>query len=93
MNCFMATSRPASPLLDVSKSSMINPANHQGIATVLREMTLQAKVGVANLQHLCIRAAMDIMTGGTPFSHGLMLENIGSGLRRVTLRTGSACWG
>ena len=90
MNRLVASRRPASSLLDVSESCVVDSPDHQCIATVFREVALQTKVGVANLQHLRIGAAVHVMTGGTPVPHGFMLEDIRACLSRMALSASPA---
>ena len=90
MNRLVASRRPASPLLNVSKSCMIDPADHQRIAAVFGEVALEAKVGVADLQHLRVRAAVHVMTGGTPVPHGFVFKDIRAGLSGMALSASPA---
>lgn len=88
MNRFMASGRPAATLLNESKARVVDSADHDRIAALLSEMTLQTEVCVTDLQHLVVHTAMGIMAGRTSIPHGLMLKGIRARLGRMALRTG-----
>jgi hypothetical protein len=86
----MAAGGPAGALLDKLVTGMINASDLQAIVHDFRKVTLEAEVGIADLQHLVVRATVCVVAGRTAVPHGFMLEDIRSSLSRMAGSTGSA---
>jgi len=87
MDCFVATGRPACPLLQEARVIDIRD-NNLTAAALLLEMAFQTKRLVAFRQHPLINRPMGRMAGHTPFTERLVLEDKRTPLRRVTLEAG-----
>ena len=86
----MTSGSPTGSLLDISESSVIDSANHQGIGPVFGEVALQTQVRVADFQHLVVGTPVHIMTSDTSFPHGLVFESVRSGFSWMTFGTRAA---
>ena len=89
VNRLMAAGCPTGTLLNKPESGVVDPADHEGIRTLLGEMALHAEVRIADLQQLVVHAAMRIVTNCAAFTHGFVFEDKGTGLGRMARHAGS----
>src|SRR5213075_2309991 len=88
VNGFVATGRPARPLLQ-STGVIAVPDENLAVAGLLLEMAFQTQVRAALREHFLIHRAVRRMAGDATFAHRFMLKNKRPALRGVTLQTGS----
>src|ERR1039457_708015 len=73
--------RPTGALLQSHR--VVGTPDKQLAATDLLEVALQTEVRIANTEQLGVDRPMDVVTGGSPFTQGIVFEGIGTTLGRM----------